>query len=99
MTAEESIKDLKRFCDEECDKTTNCKGCGIHYGKEALEKQIPKKPNVRVNDSWSVKKTEYYCPNCGYQLAGFQFVCSGEHKVAYCELCSQAIDWDGEEND
>lgn len=49
--------------------------------KEALEKQIPKKPNYE-------HCTEMYacCPSCGLFL-------SRKAKHLYCSECGQRIDW------
>lgn len=48
---------------------------------EALEKQIPKKPEV----SCSVVSAKYYrCPTCK-RIVGL--------KIPYCRMCGQAISW------
>lgn len=58
---------------------------------EALEKQIPKKPNnIKFLFDFS---GDYYtnrgdCPNCGEELF---------RSSRYCNKCGQALDW-GEEN-
>ena len=57
---------------------------------EALEKQIPKKPDVYSDgyaDGYEV--WEEHCPNCEYDFDG--------HNPSYCPRCGQAIDWSEEE--
>jgi hypothetical protein len=51
--------------------------------QEAIEKQIPKKVNVRVNAVYDTKN--YHCPNCESNLTGMGF--------DYCVECGQKIDW------
>ena len=62
-----------------------CFGIGVDL-EEALEKQIPKKPNMRhikifdgYNDGW--------CPCCG------SYVQEVEYDKKYCQECGQALDW------
>lgn len=52
--------------------------------KEALEKQIPKKP-IHYNDSVPHDR----CPNCHNAVKVF---CDA-HNYHYCLYCGQAIDW------
>lgn len=49
--------------------------------KEAIEKQIPKKP---IEDDWA--KNICYCPNCKRWFNGY-------HKPHHCK-CGQAILWE-----
>ena len=57
---------------------------------EALEKQIPKKPEK--SDHWRL------CPNC-YEKYGFSYDYlvgmkqRGHEDISYCLGCGQAIDW------
>ena len=62
---------------------------------EALEKQVPKKPNKTVDTSWGIKREVNVCPVCDYYLSEINFIGDGE-KVSYCEVCGQAIDWEEE---
>ncbi len=68
---------------------------------QALEKQIPKKPNKAIDPSWGVKKEVHVCPVCDYYLTEVQFIASqkieSNKKITYCETCGQAIDWSDEE--
>lgn len=63
------------------------KECELTIGmtlKEAVEKQIPKKPGIPF-DSIS---QEYECPKCPHTVYKTQL---------YCDKCGQALDWgDGE---
>ena len=58
--------------------------------KKALEKQIPKKPKCKTYPTGGF---EILC-ECGKQLYRVdKYNCEWGHKMAYCELCGQAIDW------
>ena len=86
-----NLKDAKAIfllehCAERCDgyqKDDTCKNCEINAAIKALEKQIPKKPEL---------KGEYYvCPVCGvYQE-------TSEGNPPYCINCGQRILWEVEE--
>ena len=52
----------------------------IKLCKQALEKQIPKKPFV----PWDSLNKTPYCPNCEENVWGCD---------AYCDHCGQALDW------
>ena len=62
---------------------------------DALEKQIPVKPNSLGAESeaqWCV----YTCPKCGIMLdepIGRNRIPKWKKGIAYCEGCGQAIDW------
>ena len=68
---------------------------------QALEKQIPKKPNKAIDSSWGVKKEVHVCPVCDYYLTEVHFIApqkiESNKKITYCETCGQAIDWSDEE--
>ena len=68
---------------------------------QALEKQIPKKPNKTIDSSWGTQKETHTCPVCDYYLTEVQFIASqkieSNKKITYCETCGQAIDWSDEE--
>lgn len=86
-----NLKDAKAMfllehCAERCDgyqKDDACKNCEINAAIEALDKQIPKNPEI---------EGEYYvCPVCGvYQE-------TSEGNPPYCINCGQAIGWEAEE--
>ena len=67
----------------------------------ALEKQIPKKPNKTIDSSWGTKKEVHTCPVCDYYLTEVHFIepqkIESNKKITYCETCGQAIDWSDEE--
>ena len=74
---------LLEHCAERCDgyqKDDTCETCEINFAIKAIDKQIPKKPEI---------KGEYYvCPICGvYQ----EYLTDG--KPPYCVNCGQALDW------
>lgn len=55
---------------------------------EALEKQIPKKPE-RLKGSLFGKERYYHkCPTCGDPYVDDN----------YCPICGQALDWSGEDD-
>ena len=77
---------LLEHCAERCDgyqKDDACDNCEINAAIEALEKQIPKKPEI---------KDEYYvCPVCGvYQE-------TSEGDPPHCINCGQRLLWEVEE--
>ena len=64
--------------------------------KEALEKQIPKKPITEtVNRGISVSGEydidfNYLCPNCSTVVGDYE---TNDAFYKFCPDCSQAIDW------
>lgn len=96
MTNKEAIDITKDFC-EGCDVSAYVddmekkKYCDVCWAREynetvikALEKQIPKKPNIVIN------KIKYY--NCGSCGSNVRF--EDEYRYLHnCGICGQAIDW------
>ena len=79
---------LLEHCAERCEGYQNddaCENCEINAAIEALDKQIPKKPEI---------KDEYYvCPVCGvYQE-------TSEGNPPHCINCGQRLLWEVEENE
>ena len=77
---------LLEHCAERCDgyqKDDACDNCEINEAIKVLDKQIPKKPEI---------KDEYYvCPVCGvYQE-------TSEGNPPYCINCGQRLLWEVEE--
>ena len=68
---------------------------------QALEKQIPKKPNKTIDSSWGVKKEVHVCPVCDYYLTEVHFIepqkIESNKKITHCEPREQAIVWSDEE--
>ena len=59
----------------------------LKYAAEAIEKQIPKKPNVSAyNEDGSL--LIYECPSCA---SSYDVDYDGQFD--YCPKCGQAIDW------
>lgn len=86
MTREEAIKHLNSN-----EIYTDDWNEAILMAKEALEKQIPKKPVGGV-------KAAGICPNCGerflmYQIGMRDFPTPHAFLFDYCLLCGQRIDW------
>ena len=83
MTAQEAIKVIEtNFCDE-C-IMTSCEHCAHGKAKQALEKQIPKKPYFGTVHNY----TTYYCDGCK-KFVGFYDTRTYE----YCHNCGQKLDW------
>lgn len=92
MTYEEAIKELQILSGDMYDAYI-CKA--LKMGIEALEKQMPKKPNYMADDDTCV----YYhweCPNCGIYYGhsikqGLKALYGDD--AYYCSRCGQRIDW------
>ena len=80
MTPEEAIEELRLFVDHKAYTDDFQDMCRTAIA--ALEKQIPKKPNItlRGTTGWN---TESHCP-----------VCKTMVHSGYCSGCGQAIDWE-----
>ena len=79
---------LLEYCAEICNgyqKHDTCENCEINAAMNALDKQIPKKPEF---------EGEYYiCPVCGvYQE-------TSEGNPPYCLNCGQRLLWEIEEDE
>jgi uncharacterized protein with PIN domain len=65
--------------------------------RQALEKQIPKKPNKAIDSTCGIKNEVHVCPVCDYYLTEVHFIAPQKiepnKKITYCENCGQAIDW------
>ena len=77
---------LLEYCAEICNgyqKNDTCENCEINVAMNALDKQIPKKPEI---------EGEYYiCPVCGvYQE-------TSEGNPPYCINCGKRLLWEVEE--
>lgn len=86
MTYEEAIKHTKAFL--EIYDLFNDDRIAIEKGIEALEKQIPKKPDIEGDGYWNGELVydTWICPCCGehYEI---EF-----EKYKYCPECGQAVD-------
>lgn len=60
----------------------------VEIAKEAIEKQIPKKPREETYFYGKI----YYCPLCEKSIGKVDFVLLSP----FCQRCGQAIDWSGE---
>ncbi len=91
MTAEEAIKclDLISVLDSPGLKKA------LEMAKQALEKQIPKKPDIYgdgYDNNGNLIYDTYDCPNCH---TSYEIECE---KYDYCPCCGQALNW-SEENE
>lgn len=86
MTMQEIIESINYCleCDNDSIPTTQD---DLQTIKEALEKQIPKKPIEKevIGVSMSGYKYKGQCPKCSLTVSQF----SGN----YCHHCGQALDW------
>lgn len=89
MTTEEALKTLKEQIDERGEMYFGTDG-DREIGKaavEALEKQIPKKPVLKLHENRVPgEQEEYYCPNCGEWV-------SWDFEWEWCAMCGQHLDW------
>ena len=101
----EKLKNMRLYMQIE-DKNNDCKFTEDDYKAnemaiQALEKQIPKKPNKTIESSWGIQKEAHTCPVCDYYLTEVHFIepqkIESNKKITYCETCGQAIDWSDEE--
>lgn len=65
----------------------DCQGLcqALEMAEKALEKQMPKKPNIARN--YKVNGFTLICPNCKTIL---------QSDIPYCKSCGQALDWESE---
>lgn len=56
---------------------------------EALEKQLPKKPDIM---DYILGDINFKCPTCKSE-----YICEKENEPLYCQNCGQRIDWSEEE--
>ena len=64
----------------------------LFMAAEVLEKQIPKKVEQTIDNSWGISTKQPVCPVCDYYVTKTYFFGEGE-KITYCDHCGQAIDW------
>ena len=62
--------------------------------KEALEKQIPKKP-IRTNGGLSIAKKNFYtkCQICNHNIPAVV----RDARMRFCPFCGQRLDWSEEQ--
>lgn len=64
------------------------------------ERDIPVKPIETTDKAWGIPKRQAVCPKCDYYLGHVAFLDDYKGKrITYCEVCGQAIDWEGWEFD
>lgn len=91
MTNEKALKHYEenvcRFC-----RAKHCENCPTATAKQAMEKQIPKKPRFEGDGYWrgELVYDTWICPNCDTDYE----VGTDTHKC--CPNCGQAIDWSEE---
>jgi hypothetical protein len=57
---------------------------------KALEKQIPKRPMINVDELFSTRVVSFSCPNhnCTNDNLG-----NNKYRFDCCEVCGQRLDW------
>lgn len=75
MTASEAIQDIQEHVKPVCG------GKSLDMAVEALEKQIPKKPDYEDYDA--------KCPVCGHEFENNV----NDWGCSYCQGCGQKLDW------
>lgn len=88
----EAIYCMKSFADdavcEECDNYDRCDHTMVANNArtaiEALEKQLPKKPEEVVGAIYGIS---YECKNCGSEIEPLDIYAD------YCKWCGQRLDW------
>jgi len=87
------LKNILKSSEKNAEVEQAMKECELTIGmtvKEAVEKQIPKKPKNKYTDILDITTEIPACPVCGNQ--------SIDETDEYCSDCGQALDW-GNEND
>ena len=69
----------------DCDRKKRTLGLqAMQTCKSALEKQIPKKPNIHgYREGREINTISYTCPVCNKHIG----------REDYCKYCGQALDW------
>lgn len=73
------------------------KPCPFLWCRKAQpERDIPVKPIETTDKAWGIPKRQAVCPKCDYYLGHIAFLdCYKGKRITYCEVCGQAIDWEG----
>lgn len=88
MTPQEAIKilEVNSICSPQATQFNNA----VVLAKAALEKQIPKKPNLEgdgYDENGALIYDTGYCPNCNQDYEVYY------HAPKHCENCGQALNW------
>ena len=88
MTPQEVIDILKMFTTDKFQRCTSSEfDDAIYTAIEALEKHIPIRPIMRIEEKGFNKGCIYpHCPICDTMPVPHP-------NVSYCDKCGQAIDW------
>lgn len=99
MKIEDAIEKIKAstdLCDTFC-CYENCKECVGKYIDYAIAKQIPKEPEIIIDNQLNYADA-ILCPNCKHDLMGGAELDAG-HDPPYCWECGQALKWSGKDED
>lgn len=105
MEKQETLKNIIH-CIKVGGELASCVDCSLYpcsredvidlakVGIEALEKQIPKKPDkltykLLLDNGWV-----YKCPNCGCACGENKFYSDVTKDDLYCTQCGQRLDWE-----
>ena len=97
MTPQKALEILEMFLHKQCDlqRTKFAYSdievyCAVSMAKNALKKQIPKKPikknpicYAQTKDGTEFIAYDYFCPDCNKQIKATEHHCK----------CGQALDW------
>ena len=83
-----TYEEVRKICDSMWQ--ADLLNADIQKVREALEKQIPKKP-VEERYFGEMGSKIGFCPNCHTGQS------CDDNSIQYCYYCSQAIDWSDEE--
>lgn len=89
MDNREAIKDIEKAL--ECGVPDSLGKETLELSKSALEKQIPKKPNITTGQTDEDKLA--CCPACDSNVDWTYEGFWRHGKRKYCHECGQAIDW------
>lgn len=90
MTPQEAIEilEVNAICSPKATKFKKA----VEVAKQALEKQIPKKP-YKTKEPISQKQNDYYCSVCKRYLGDDMELKHACLQPEYCQHCGQALDW------
>lgn len=89
MTPKEALDWCEQFTDNlvmvDCNRKKRTLGLqAMQVCKSALEKQIPKKPNIHgYREGREINTISYTCPICNEHIG----------RESFCKHCGQALDW------
>ena len=59
------------------------------------ERDIPKKVVKTIDMTCGFPIRKAFCPWCNVHIRELNFFKEDPHKISWCDICGQAIDWEG----